>query len=163
VDRFPNLIISRTLSKAYGLAGLRIGFGVAHADVAELCRRAKPPFSLNLVSEQIAVRALADPRPVERTIQTIGQERERLGNGLKNLGFTVVPSYANFLLTLPPIPCEELYARLKSKGILARLYRHEPALRDHLRFTIGSPSDTRTLLGALEEILDTARTTEADR
>ena len=153
VDKFPNLIVTRTLSKAYGLAGLRVGFGVGHPAVAELVRRAKPPFAVNVLSEQIAVRALADRSHVDTAIQTIVREREKLAQGLSALGFRVWPSHANFLLTLPPIGCEDLYERLRKKDILVRLYRHEPALRDHVRFTVGAAADTRHLLGALEEIL----------
>ncbi len=163
IDRFPNLLIARTLSKAYGLAGLRIGFGAAHPDVAELLRRAKPPFSVNLASERIAVQALADRRPVDAAVATIAQQRERLARGLRELGFHVWPSHANFLLTLPPIPCEDLHRRLKGEGILARLYLHEPALRDHIRFTVGGPQDTDALLGALQHILSGARTHEVTR
>jgi histidinol-phosphate aminotransferase len=156
VDRFPNLIVTRTLSKAYGLAGLRVGFGVGHPAVAELVRRAKPPFAVNVLSEQIAVRALRDRTHVETAIATIVRERERLAQGLASLGFRVWPSHANFLLTLPPIGCEDLHERLKQKGILVRLYRHEPALRDHVRFTVGSAADTHLLLTTLEEILGRA-------
>lgn len=156
LTRYPNLLIARTLSKAYGLAGLRIGFGVAHPEVAELIGRAKPPFSLNVGSEQIAIRALQDRAPVERAIIAVARERERLAAGLQGLGFRVVPSHANFLLTHPPIPCEELYERLKRRGILARLYRHEPLLSEYIRFTIGGADDTDTLLGTLQTILNSA-------
>ena len=162
VDKYPNLLVARTLSKAYGLAGLRVGFGVAHPDVAELLRRAKPPFTVNIASEQVAVRALADRRPVDQAIRAIGQERDRLTKGLRDLGFNVWPSHANFVLTLPPIPCEELYAKLKDRHILARLYRHEPALRDHIRFTVGTPEDTKTLLSALEKVLEEGEEEEVD-
>lgn len=163
VDRFPNLLISRTLSKAYGLAGLRIGFGAAHPEVADFVRRAKPPFSVNVASERVAGRALKDRTHVEHAIATIARERERLAAGLKELGFHVVPSHANFLLTLPPIPCEELYARLKEKNVLARLYRHEPALRDHVRFTVGTAADTHGLLEALGLILDGRTSRKVER
>jgi histidinol-phosphate aminotransferase len=153
VDQFPNLLVVRTLSKAYGLAGLRVGFGVAHADVAELVRRAKPPFSVNLWSERVAIDALGDRSHVDRGLATIARERERLTAGLKRLGFRVWPSHANFVLTVPPIPNEELYDGLRRQGILARLYRHEPSLADAIRFTVGAPEDTDTLLKALERLL----------
>lgn len=163
VHRYSNLIVARTLSKAYGLAGLRIGFGVAQPDVAELLRRAKPPFSVNLASERIALAALADRRPVERAVAAIVRERERLAQGLRSLGFRVWPSQANFVLAAPPLPPSELHVRLKDHGILARLYPHEPRLHNHIRFTVGSADDTRTLLEALGRILGPRPAGEARR
>lgn len=153
LGRFPNLIVTRTLSKAAGLAGLRVGLGFAHPDVTDLIRRNKIPFSVNILSEQLAVEALRHPQYIEKTVQDLARERETLAAALVGLGFHVVPSHANFLLTLPPIPSEELYLRLKEAGILARRFPSEPLLRDHIRFTIGRPQDNRQLLSALGRIL----------
>lgn len=157
IERHPNLLVARTLSKAYGLAGLRVGFGAAHPDVAELVRRAKHPFSLNIHSEAVAVRALADPKPVHQAVEQIGRERTRLQRALGDLGFRVVPSQANFLLTLPPIPSEELYDKLRQAGILARIFPQDPALRDYLRFTIGQPEQNGRLLEAIRSVLESAK------
>lgn len=154
LDRHPNLVVARTLSKAAGLAGLRVGLGFAHRDVAELIRRNKIPFSLNIVSEQLAIRALAQPHHIERTVERVSRERERLARELGALGFGIVPSVANFLLTSPPIASDDLHARLKSAGVLARVFPQEPALADHIRFTIGRPEDNDRLLAALRRILE---------
>lgn len=163
VDTHPNLLVARTLSKAYGLAGLRIGYGIAHPDVAELVRRAKPPFTLNRYCEGVAVNALADPAPVDSVVATVRTQRQRLAKGLQALGFRVWPSHANFLLTLPPIPNDELRQALKQRGILVRLYEHEPRLAEHVRFTIGTQDDTDGLLAAVGDVLDGARPTEVNR
>lgn len=154
LPRYPNLVVTRTLSKAAGLAGLRVGFGLAHPDVAELIRRNKVPFSINVLSEQIAIQALRRPDYVERSIRALTQEREALARGLTDLGFRVVPSHANFLLTLPPIPSDELYQALKRRGILARVFPQEPALRDYIRFTVGRPEDVRRLLETLRGLME---------
>ena len=154
LSRYSNLIVTRTLSKAAGLAGLRVGLGFAHRDVADLIRRNKIPFSLNVASEQLAIAALANPQHIERTVQRISQERERVTKELSGLGFSVVPSMANFVLTLPPIPSDELYAQLKTKGILTRLFPQEASLKDYIRFTVGRPEDSAKLLAALNEILE---------
>lgn len=154
LPRYPNLVVTRTLSKAVGLAGLRVGFGFAHPDVAELIRRNKIPFSVNLLSERIAIEALRRPEPIERAIRILTQEREALARGLTDLGFRVVPGHANFLLTLPPIPSEELYQALKRRGILARVFPHEPSLRDYVRFTVGRAEDNRRLLEALRSLME---------
>lgn len=153
LDQYPNLVVSRTLSKAAGLAGLRVGIGIAHRDVAELIRRNKIPFSISILTEQLAVQALSQAKHIQHTVERVTKERDRLGKELSALGFSVVPSQANFLLTRPPLPSEELYGRLKAAGILTRLFPQEPALKDYIRFTVGRPEDTDRLLGALRKIL----------
>jgi histidinol-phosphate aminotransferase len=153
LGRFPNLLVTRTLSKAAGLAGLRVGLGFAHPVVADLIRRNKIPFSVNIVSEQLAIHALRHPQYIEKTVADLAKERDLLTAGLQKLGFGVVPSLANFVLTLPPIPSEELYLRLKESGILTRRFPSEPLLRDYIRFTVGRPQDNQQLLRTLQTIL----------
>jgi histidinol-phosphate aminotransferase len=150
----PNLVVTRTLSKAYGLAGLRVGFGAAHPEVAELIRRARVPFAVNHVSQDVAIAAVADPGPAVEGVRRVAAEREKLAASLERLGFSVVPSATNFLLTLPPVRASELEAALRSRGILARTFEHEPALADHVRFTVGTPPENQRLLEALTTIID---------
>jgi histidinol-phosphate aminotransferase len=154
IDRYPNLIVSRTLSKAAGLAGLRVGLGFAHPEVADLIRRNKIPFSLNILSEQLAIEALRHVDHIEATVRRVTAERERVTKGLAALGFSVVPSQANFVLTLPPIPSEDLYQQLRAKGILARMFSSEPSLKDYIRFTVGRPQDNDRLLKVLKALLE---------
>lgn len=151
-----NLLVVRTLSKAYGLAGLRVGFGAAHPDVAELVRRAKLPFSINLASQQLAIEALKDPQPARDGVRVIADERGRLAAGLEDRGFDVTPSRANFLLTKPPIKPAALRDALRERGILARTFEHEPALADRIRFTVGTTEETNRLFAALDDILKEA-------
>jgi histidinol-phosphate aminotransferase len=153
LGRFENLLICRTLSKAAGLAGLRVGFGFANPAVAELLRRNKLPFSVNLLSERLAVRALASLEQTQPAVHLIQRERERVCQRLAQLGFGVVPSRANFVLTRPPIARDLLLEALKRNGILARVFPSDPALAPYIRFTIGRPQDNDRLMGALQEIL----------
>lgn len=156
MDRHDNLIVVRTLSKAYGLAGLRVGFGAAHPDVARLVRRAKLPFSINLASQQLAIAALQDPQPAQDGVRVIADERARLAAGLEQRGFDVTPSRANFLLTKPPMKPDALRNALREQGILARTFEHEPALTDRIRFTVGTTEETDRLLAALDDVLEEA-------
>lgn len=150
---YENLVVVRTLSKAYGLAGLRVGFGAAHPDVAELVRRAKLPFSVNLASQQYAIAALEDPQPARDGVRVIADERARMAAGLDERGFDVTPSHANFVLTKPPVPAAQLREALRGLGILARTFEHEPVLADRIRFTVGTPEETDRLFRTLDEIL----------
>lgn len=152
-----NLIVIRTLSKAYGLAGLRVGYGLAIEPVAELLRRMKPPFSVNLLSERIAVAALEDAVPVEVAVATIQSERRRLAAELVRLGFSSVESGANFLLARPPMEAQALQQRLRDAGVLVRRYPQEPRLRDYLRFTIGGPAETAQLVEAVRRAMSTSQ------
>lgn len=155
--RHDNLIVARTLSKAAGLAGLRVGLGFAHPDAAELLRRAKLPFAVNLLSEQYAVAALRDPEAMRGVARATAAERSWLQRELAKRGFKVVPSQANFLLTLPPLPAAQLHERLRSEGILARVFPHEPSLAAHIRFTVATRTDHERLLSALDRIRGATR------
>lgn len=153
VGQASNLVVTRTLSKAAGLAGLRVGFGFAHPDVAELIRRAKLPFAINLLSERLACRALERPDLVRANVAATQDARRLLSRGLERLGFEVVPSFANFVLTRPPVPAARLYEDLRRRGVLARVFPEEPTLAAHIRFTVPDPAATERLLSVLADVM----------
>jgi histidinol-phosphate aminotransferase len=153
VEEFDNLVILRTFSKAYGLAGLRIGYLAANRELASLLRLAKPPFNVNVYSEAVAVAALDEQDWVDHGVATVRAERERMAVGLKRLGFRVHPSEANFLLTEPPVDSGELLLALRKAGILARTFPTTAGLERTIRFTVGEPEHTDTLLWALGTIV----------
>lgn len=153
VEEFDNLVVLRTFSKAYGLAGLRIGYLAANRDLAARLRLVKPPFNVNVYSEAVAVAALDEQDWVDAGVATVGVERERLATALKGLGFRVHPSQANFLLTAPPIDAGELLLALRKAGILARTFPATAGLEHTIRFTVGGPNHTEALLAALRAIL----------
>ena len=153
VEEFDNLVVLRTFSNAYGLAGLRIGYLAANRELATRLLLVKPPFNVNVYSEAVAVAALDEQEWVDEGVRSVRAERERLSAGLKALGFRVHPSEANFVLTDPPIDAGELLLALRKAGILARTFPTTPGLERTIRFTVGEPEHTDTLLWGLESIL----------
>ncbi|MGB1697926.1 MAG: histidinol-phosphate transaminase [Thermoplasmatota archaeon] len=153
LDEFDNLVVMRTFSKAYGLAGLRIGWLAASKPLAAKLLLTKPPFNLNLFSEQVAIAALGETKWLADHVATVQEERERMAAGLKARGFRVHPSDANFLLTDPPLDAGLIQSGLQAQGILVRTFAGKPRLDGKVRFGIGEPNHTDQLLAALDEVL----------
>ncbi|MEE8370002.1 MAG: histidinol-phosphate transaminase [Dehalococcoidia bacterium] len=153
VGERDNLIVVRTFSKWAGLAGLRIGYGVFPRALAEAIRKIKMPYSVNVAAEVAALASLDDVATLRQRVGAIVAERERLGQGLAELGWLQpFPSRANFLLCeVRGIAAVEVRDRLREKGVLVR-YFNTPMLRSCLRFSVGKPEDTDRLLEALAEI-----------
>jgi histidinol-phosphate aminotransferase len=119
--KYPNLVVLRTFSKIYGLAGLRLGYGVARPDVVEYLDRVRAPFNVNLVAQAAGVAALGDLEHVERSRALVRSERPFLAEGLKALGATVVPSQGNFLLAdFPGKPGKDVFEALLREGVVVR-------------------------------------------
>ncbi len=148
-----NVLFTRTFSKAWGLAGLRVGYGVAHPELVERIRRYRIPFTLNTLSEEIARAALASPAFVRRSVAEVRSQRPRLAELLRRLGFTVHPSDANFLLVDPPVDGEWLFDELRRRRILLRRIRRGPRGPVALRVTIGTPREIDRLDRTLRSIL----------
>lgn len=154
VDEFDNLIVTRTFSKAYGLAGLRIGYMASNLKMADLMQRVKIPYSLNRISEMAAIAALKNPEYVDRAIDLVRRERDRLSRGLEALGFRTYPSESNFILFKSMRPSAELVARLADKGVLIRDFGKLRMLEDCVRTTIGTADLNDLLLAKLKEVLE---------
>jgi histidinol-phosphate aminotransferase len=149
--RLPNVVVSRTLSKAYALAGVRFGFAVAHPTVIAEMAKVKDSYNCDALSIAAATAALDDQAYARGTWAKIRAERARLSRSLEALGWSVLPSQANFVLATVPGGRERAAAlkeELKARGILVR-YFDAPGLADKLRITVGTPEDTDALLGAL--------------
>lgn len=158
VPRHENLIVLRTLSKAFGLAGLRVGYAVAHPTVARELAKARGPFKLNAFSEHAATLALKERDYVASVASAVKSERPRLARLLQEEGFRVYPSETNFLLVRPPLAdggAEALAAALARRGVFVRDFRGD--LAQYLRVTIGPPSVTSRFLTALREAMPEAR------
>lgn len=156
VESYDNLIVMRTFSKAYALAGLRIGYLVANKQLSARLRVVKPPFNLNAYGEAVAVEALRQRAWLDDTVRVVVDERERLAGKLAALGFRVHPSDANFLLTEGPLDPGHLHAELLARGILARTFPGKATLERAIRFTVGGPQHTDALVAALAQILEDA-------
>lgn len=149
--RTPNLVVLRTFSKAYGLAGLRVGYAVAQEPVIEAMSRAKPPFNVSCFSEKVAVRALGERAFWRKSVGTLPRECAKTMKAVAALGCETFESDANFFLMRTPRP---VAAALKARGILVRdVSAHHPVLAGCVRVTVGGPRDNGRFLRALEASL----------
>jgi histidinol-phosphate aminotransferase len=147
--RLPNVVVVRTMSKSYSLAGVRFGFAVAHPELVREMAKVKDSYNCDVLSIVAATAAIEDQEYARATWVKIRAERERLTRALEALGWSVLPSQANFVLaTVPGGRAAEVLAGLKARGVLVR-YFDAPGLSDKLRITVGTPEDTAALLVAL--------------
>ena len=152
VARNEKIMISRTLSKSYGLAGLRFGYLVAQPQMIEQFLKVKDSYNCDSLSIAAATAAIDDQAWLAANRAKIIATRGRLGDGLAKLGFTVVPSQANFVwCTHPARPAKPLYEALKQARILVR-YMNYPSWGDGLRISVGSDEQNEALLATLETI-----------
>jgi histidinol-phosphate aminotransferase len=154
VDEFDNLIVTRTFSKAYGLAGLRVGYMASNLKMADVMQRVKIPYSLDKVSEMTAVAALTNTSYVDAAVRLVRSERDRLSAGLRSLGFAPFPSESNFIMFRSPKPSAELVKRLADKGVLIRDFGRLRMLESCVRTTIGTKELNDMLLGKLKEVTE---------
>ena len=154
LHEYPNLIVLRTFSKWAGLAGLRIGLGVMHPDVARLMMSVKPPYNVNLAAEVALLASLQDRAALMERVNTIVAERKRMFSLLEELpGVRPWTSQANFILCqLPEGKGEEVFEGLAQRGIFVRHFS-SPRLRDFVRISVGLPHQTDALISALDSIL----------
>lgn len=150
LDEFPNLLVSRTFSKAYGLAGLRVGYGVARAEVVALMNRVRQPFNVNSVAQAAATAALADEAFVARSYALNQAGMAQVTQGLRRLGLHYIPSFGNFV-SFRVGNATGTYRRLLEQGIIVRPVANYE-MPDHLRVSIGLPDENERFLQALENI-----------
>ena len=154
VDEFENLVVLRTFSKVYGLAGLRVGYAVGSPEVLSWMDRIRMPFNVNLPAQQACIEALKDTIFVKKSVALVDAGRETLVTGLRDLGFQPQESATNFVFARSPIPGRELFRQLLKTGIIIRPL-DEYHLPDHVRITIGSKAENKAVLLALKKILAT--------
>jgi histidinol-phosphate aminotransferase len=153
VKKYENVIVLRTLSKGYSLAGLRLGFGIANPSLLEGLFKVKDSYNVDAIACAVGAAAIADQSYKENNAQKIKNSRTKMQEALQKLGFYVLPSQANFLLAQSPSGnAQSLYQTLKERGIFVR-YFNQPRLADKLRITIGTPEQNEALLKVLAEIL----------
>ncbi|MEN8239052.1 MAG: histidinol-phosphate transaminase [Actinomycetota bacterium] len=146
VEAYDNLIVLQTLSKAFGLAALRVGYSIASPDLSARLDAFRPPGSISTLSERIARVALEDHSRMERFVRFVSKERERLAALLVSAGLTVYPSSTNFLLCHVGPHARGLAHGLVTKGIVVRSYPQDHVLGDHLRFTVRSQKEDDRLV-----------------
>jgi histidinol-phosphate aminotransferase len=148
VKRHPNLVVTRTFSKAYGLAGLRVGYALAHPSVADVMNRVRQPFNVNSVALAAAAAALDDMEFVARSYAENLQGLRQLEEGAHGLGLEYIPSHGNFI-TIRVGKAAEIYKRLLRRGVIVRPVGGGYGLPEHLRVTVGTAEENRKFLGAL--------------
>ena len=159
VDRYPNLLVTQTLSKSRSLAGLRVGFAVGHADLIEALIRVKDSFNsypLDRLAIAGATASFADEAYFQQTRLAVMASREDLVESLAKLDFETLPSAANFIFSRHPAhDAAAIAAKLREYGVIVRHF-NKPRISQYLRITIGTPQQNHTLLHALTEVLQSS-------
>jgi len=166
IRKYENLLVTRTFSKAFGLAALRMGFIFGNPELVELLHRAQNPFQVNSLALAAASIAIHHEGHVKRYVAQVRANRDRVYRWLESRGIPFVRSSANFILTRVGERAPEIAQRLRAEGILVRDWSYDPHLKGYLRFTIGSRAQTRRLLEELERqehLIETRNGTKAWR
>ena len=152
LGEFPNLIVIRTFSKAYGLAGLRIGYGLSHPAVADLLNRVRHPFNVNSLALVAAEAALDDQEHIRESVKMNVEGIARLSTGFDALGLSYIPSVGNFISVDMGRPAGPVDQALLREGCIARPVANY-GLPNHLRVTVGLPEENEHFLAALGRVL----------
>lgn len=147
-----NVAVLRTFSKAYGLAGLRIGYGVMHPDIAQWLHRTREPFNVNLIAQVAALAALQDVEHVHRTVAMNEEGKQTFYDAFKALGLNYTPTFANFVWVDLGRECRPIYEALLRRGIITRTGDIFGA-PTYLRVTTGTPEENALFLSALRDVL----------
>ncbi len=156
IDRYPNLVVTRTFSKAYGLAALRMGYAVSHPDIADLMNRVRQPFNVNSMSLAAAEAALDDGEYLAESIRVNSEGLAFLASACEDMGLGYIPSVGNFL-TIDVVGDAEgdampIYEALLREGVIVRpigVYE----MPNHLRVSVGTPAENARFVDALKKVL----------
>jgi histidinol-phosphate aminotransferase len=148
----PNLVITRTFSKAYGLAGVRVGYCLSHPEISDVLNRLRPPFNVNSVAQAGALAALADQTHMRESVAQTMRELTRVESELRRMKLWTAPSATNFLLVRLGMPAGPVYERLLREGVIVRPIGGA-GLQDALRVSIGTRAHNDRLLEALPRVL----------
>ncbi len=153
LQKFPNLVITQTLSKAYGLAGIRLGLCFASAEIIAVLNKIKPPYNVNELSQQKALTRILDVDAIQKEIKLVLEQREVLENSLKALSYVskIYASEANFILAKVDNATQR-YNQLLAKGIVIRNRTTQALCKNTLRFTVGTLEENKILIEALRDI-----------
>jgi len=158
IRQYPNLIVTRTFSKAFGLAALRMGCLFASPELIESLQRGQNPFTVNSLALLCACIAIRYSAQVRKYAEAVRANRAELSRWLKAHAIPFVPSAANFILTRVGEHAPEIARRLRDKKILVRDWSYDPKLQGYLRFTVGSRPQMRLLIAELERLKDLIET-----
>jgi len=153
INDFPNLVVLQTFSKAWGLAGLRVGLAFANIEIIKLFNKVKPPYNVSQIAQETILRAIENKTKVEKTIVGIIAEREKLIDKLREFSFVtkIYPTDANFIL-VKTVDAEKIYKSLLDEKIVVRNRNNVELCAGCLRITIGTPEENESLLKALKQM-----------
>lgn len=149
---YPNLIITRTFSKAYGLAGLRVGYSLSSPEIADLLNRVRQPFNNNALALAAATAALQDRAYLQQSVRINSAGMQQLTQAFAELGLNWIPSVANFVTVDFKRPAQVIYEALLRKGVIVRPVANYE-LPNHLRISIGTEAENQFFIAALTEVL----------
>jgi histidinol-phosphate aminotransferase len=145
---FPNLVITRSFSKAYGLAGLRVGYSISSEEIADYLNRIRQPFNVNLIAQEAAIAALSDSDFLAESVKVNSDGLLQLEEGFRSLGLKFIKSHANFI-SVKVSNSMELNQKLLEKGIIVRPVE----MNDYLRISVGTYAENAKFLEVLKEII----------
>ncbi len=153
LKKYPNLIVTQTLSKAYGLAGIRLGICYASEEIISILNKIKPPYNVNQLTQQKALQRILNEDAVQQEVVQILEERSNLEQALQNLDFVekIYPSDANFILAKVD-NADKRYQQLLEKQVVVRNRSTQPLCENTLRFTVGTPSENKALIAILKQL-----------
>lgn len=153
LGEYPNLIVTQTLSKAYGMAGIRLGICYASEEIITVLNKIKPPYNVNQLTQQQALKRVLNQDAVEKEVKQILLEREALIEALKGVGFVqeIYPTDANFVLVRVD-NADQRYQQLLKKQVVVRNRSTQPLCENTLRFTVGTPDENKKLIAILKQL-----------
>ncbi|MCH8262028.1 MAG: histidinol-phosphate transaminase [Proteobacteria bacterium] len=152
VNEFPHLLVTRTFSKAFGLAGLRIGYGISHKDIADLMNRVRQPFNVNSLALSAAEAALADNEHLQQSSKLNQTGMAQLTSAFDGMGLQYIPSVGNFICINVKQSGMEIYKKLLHEGVIVRPVDNY-GMPNHLRITVGLEEENEKFINALDKVL----------
>ena len=152
LKRYPNLIILRTFSKLWSAAGLRLGYGIASAQIIACLEKVRQPFNVNRMAEEMGLAMLEEVAWEESVREKVVTQRERMQQELQQMGLTVLPSCTNFLFFFTPTSGKDVFEKLLKKGIIVRAMDGF-GFSKAIRVTVGLPEENEAFIKALQEVL----------
>lgn len=152
IEAYPNLVVSRTFSKAYGLAGLRVGYTVSHPDLAALMNRVRQPFNVNTLALVAAEASLRDETHLDNTVTLNRLGLKTVSEALLARGFDIIPSVGNFVSFDLGVPSGPIYSALLHAGVIVRPIGNY-GLPNHLRVSLGTPDENQLFLEGLDQVV----------
>jgi histidinol-phosphate aminotransferase len=153
LKKYPNLMVTQTLSKAYGMAGIRLGICYASKEIIAILNKIKPPYNVNQLTQQQALKRVKNQEAVEKEVTQILQERDALIEALKSVKFVheIYPTDANFVLAKVD-DANKRYNELLERHVVVRNRSTQPLCENTLRFTVGTPEENKKLIAILKQL-----------